>query len=116
VRELQADLPLSETAHERIAGRVIRAAIPKEAKRRTSEKKQLQESKKLLDEVASKPDPKIGALITDLEHDVLSVPGEKAIIFTEYLDTLLWRGCSCRSPVRFEQRNFFDLFSDQAKL
>jgi superfamily II DNA or RNA helicase len=88
VRELQADLPLSETAHERIVGRVIRAAVPKEAKRRTAEKKQLQEIKKLLDEVASKPDPKIGALIIDLERNVLSVPGEKAIIFTEYLDTL----------------------------
>ncbi len=88
VRELQADLPLSEAAHERIAGRVLRSAVPKEARRRTAEKKQLQEIKKLLDTVATDPDPKIGALIADLERDVLPVADEKAIIFTEYRDTL----------------------------
>jgi superfamily II DNA or RNA helicase len=88
VRELQADLPLSEAAHERIASRIIRSALPKEASRRTAEKRQLNEIKRLLEGIASQPDPKIAALIADIERDVLSVPGEKAIVFTEYLDTL----------------------------
>jgi ERCC4-related helicase len=88
IRELQGDLPLNEKAHERIATRVVRAAISKDAKRRTGEKKQLQEIQKLIDQVQSLPDPKIEAFIADLEADVLSQPGEKAIIFTEYLDTL----------------------------
>jgi superfamily II DNA or RNA helicase len=88
VRELQADLPLSEATHERIAGRVIRSAVPKDARRRASEKKQLLEIRDLLDSIAAKPDPKLQELIVDLEREVLPVPGEKAIIFTEYLDTL----------------------------
>ncbi len=88
VRELQGDLPLNEKAHERIASRVLRAAISKDAKRRNAEKKQLQEIKKLIEQVQALPDPKVGALVADLEADVFSQPGEKAIIFTEYLDTL----------------------------
>lgn len=88
VRELQSDLPLNEKTHERIASRIVKAAVSKDAKRRSAEKKQLQEIKKLIDQVKTLPDPKIGALFADLEADVLSQPGEKAIIFTEYLDTL----------------------------
>jgi SNF2 family DNA or RNA helicase len=88
VRELQGDLPLNEKAHERIASRVVRAAISKDSKRRSAEKKQLQEIKKLIEQVQTLPDPKVGALIADLEADVFSQPDEKAIIFTEYLDTL----------------------------
>ncbi len=88
VRELQGDLPLNEKTHERIASRILKAAVSKDARRRNTEKKQLQEINKLLDQVLSLPDPKIGALIADLDADVLSQPDEKAIIFTEYLDTL----------------------------
>ncbi|MBI5385585.1 MAG: DEAD/DEAH box helicase [Verrucomicrobia bacterium] len=88
VRELQGDLPLSESSHERITERVVRSAVSKETQQRNREKKQLQEIKKLIERVASKPDPKLLALIADLKADVFSQPDEKAIIFTEYLDTL----------------------------
>lgn len=88
VRELQGDLPLTEAAMERTAARVIRSAIARDARRRDAEKRQLKTIERLLDRVADRPDPKITALISDLERDVLSVPGEKAIIFTEYRDTL----------------------------
>jgi hypothetical protein len=53
------------------------------------EKRQLQTIQRLLGHVAGSPDPKITALIADLERDVLAVPGEKAIVFTEYRDTLI---------------------------
>jgi len=88
VRELQGDLPLNEKAHERIATRIVRAATSKDTRRRNAEKKQLQDIQKLIDQVQALPDPKIEALIADLKADVLSQPDEKAIIFTEYLDTL----------------------------
>jgi len=88
VRELQGDLPLAEAAAERTAGRVLRAAIARDARRRESEKRQLRAIEKLLDKVVHRPDPKIAALVADLERDVLSVLGEKAIVFTEYRDTL----------------------------
>ncbi len=88
VRELQGDLPLTEAAHERIAERVIRSALPKEPKRRATEKRRLQEIQRLLGEAAAAPDPKILALMEDLRRDVLPYAEEKAIIFTEYRDTL----------------------------
>lgn len=88
LRELQGDLQLTEAAAERTATRVLRAAIARDAKRRAAEKQQLKSIQKLLDKVAVEPDPKIVALIADLERDVLSKPAEKAIIFTEYRDTL----------------------------
>lgn len=88
IRELQGDLPLSESVAERTAERVLRAAVSRDAKRRATEKRQLKQVQKLLERIAGTPDPKIAALIVDLEHDVLPVPGEKAIVFTEYRDTL----------------------------
>jgi len=88
LRELQSDLPLSETQAERTAERVLRAAINRNNRRRASEKRQLKQVQKLLDTVADAPDPKITALIADLERDVLAGPDEKTIIFTEYRDTL----------------------------
>jgi len=88
VRELQADLPLEEAAAERTAARVLRSAIARDARRRESEKRQLKTIEKLLEKVSQHPDPKIAALLADLERDVLSIPGEKAIVFTEYRDTL----------------------------
>ena len=88
VRELQSDIPLGEAAHERIATRVVRASVPKDTRRRNSEKRQLNDIRRLLEKVQDLPDPKILALIRDLKADVLPVPTEKAIIFTEYRDTL----------------------------
>ena len=88
VRELQADLPLAEAAAERTATRILRAAIARDARRRDTEKKKLKAVAKLLEQVAGLPDPKIVALIADLERDVLPLTGEKAIVFTEYRDTL----------------------------
>ncbi len=88
VRELQSDLPLSESQAERTALRVLRTALSRDARRRNAEKRQLKTIQKLLDRVAGRPDPKITALIADLERDVLSISGEKAIVFTEYRDTL----------------------------
>jgi superfamily II DNA or RNA helicase len=88
VRELQGDLPCTEAAAERTAARVLRAAIARDARRREAEKRQLKAIEKLLEGIAQRPDPKIAALIADLERDVLAVPGEKAIVFTEYRDTL----------------------------
>ena len=35
-----------------------------------------------------RPDPKIARLLVDLRASVIDVPEEKAIVFTEYLDTL----------------------------
>lgn len=88
LRELQAALPLAEAAAERTASKILRAAIFRDAKRRKGEKQQLEKVRKLLEQVAGQRDPKIAALISDLERDVVSVPGEKAIVFTEYRDTL----------------------------
>lgn len=88
LRELQAALPLAETAAERTADKILRAAISRDVRRRKSEKQQLEKVRTLLEAVAEKPDPKIAALVADLERDVLSIAGEKAIIFTEYRDTL----------------------------
>ncbi|MGQ0656272.1 MAG: helicase-related protein, partial [Betaproteobacteria bacterium] len=88
VRELQADLPLEEAAAERTAARVLRAAIARDVRRRDAEKKQLKTIEKLLEKTAQQPDPKVAALVMDLERDVLSIAGEKAIVFTEYRDTL----------------------------
>lgn len=88
LRELQSDLPLQESQAERTAMRVLRAAIARDTRRREAEKRQLKVIEKLLDQVARRADPKITALVADLERDVLSIREEKAIIFTEYRDTL----------------------------
>jgi hypothetical protein len=48
--------------------------VSKAAKRRSAEKKQLQEIKMLIEQVQALPDPKIEALIADLLADVLSQP------------------------------------------
>lgn len=88
VRELQGDLPLGEATQERIAERILKAAIPKDERRRNAEKRQLNEISKLLKRLGTRPDPKITTLMSDLRTDVLSSDGEKAIIFTEYRDTL----------------------------
>lgn len=88
LRELQTDMPLTESAAERTANRIIRAAVARDARRRRSEKQQLKAIDAILKRIEDRPDPKILALLDDLERDVLSIPGEKAIVFTEYRDTL----------------------------
>lgn len=88
LRELQSDLPLSEVMQEGIESRLLRVAVSRDTKRRNSEKRQLQSISKLLEKAVEQPDPKITRLIDDLEATVLSEPEEKAIIFTEYRDTL----------------------------
>lgn len=88
LRELQSDLPLTESQAERTAWRLLRTAFSRDARRRNAEKRQLKTIQTLLGRVTGRPDPKISALVADLERDVLSIPGEKAIVFTEYRDTL----------------------------
>lgn len=88
LRELQTDLALGETEQERIADRVIRASVPRDARRRNDEKKKLKAILVLLEEAAPLPDAKFAALAEDLRASVLPLPGEKAIVFTEYVDTL----------------------------
>lgn len=87
IRDLQADLPLSEQAAERIAQRIVRSAIPKDEKRRKSEIRKLNEIRKLLQNLPGS-DPKIAALIAHLRQVFAEEPQEKVIVFTEYLDTL----------------------------
>jgi len=88
VRELQGDLPLPEREAERIVERVLRSAVPPDARRRNAEKRQLQEIRRALERVANRPDPKVERLVADLRARVLAESGEKAIVFTEYRDTL----------------------------
>jgi superfamily II DNA or RNA helicase len=88
LRELQADLPVPESTADRIARRVLRATVSRDARRRTVERRQLKAIQRQLQGVESKPDPKISALIVHLDAQVLAVEGEKAIVFTEYRDTI----------------------------
>lgn len=88
IKEMQMDISLTESAQELTALRVIQSSIPKETRLRNAEKRQLTEIAALLKKVEKKPDPKIQTLLTDLKNDVLTFAGEKAMIFTEYRDTL----------------------------
>jgi len=88
IRELQGDLPVPEATADRIAQRVLRAAVTPDVRRRRAEKKQLKDIQGQLEQIADRPDPKIAALIAHLEENVLSTPNEKAIVFSEYRDTI----------------------------
>ncbi len=88
LRELQEDLPLPEQQAERLVSRVLRSAVPPDERRRNEEKRQLREIQRTLQRAADRPDPKIARLLADLRASVIDVPEEKAIVFTEYLDTL----------------------------
>lgn len=88
IRELEADLPLPEEQAERLSSRVIRTSVSRDARRRNAEKRQLREIQHLLDRMADRPDPKITRLVAHLQTQVLEIPDEKAIVFTEYRDTL----------------------------
>ena len=87
LRDLQVGLPLSDAAAERTADRILRSAIPKEERRRKSEVKALNAIRKLLKQLPAR-DPKIEALTTEIRSVLADAPGEKFIVFTEYLDTL----------------------------
>jgi ERCC4-related helicase len=86
--ELQSDLPLGEDLAERTSLRILRTSLSRDAKRRSSEKKQLKEIQQLLNRIGDRSDPKIDILVAHLERGILGIPGEKAIVFTEYRDTL----------------------------
>ncbi len=88
LRELQGDIPLGDATLERIQTRIVRSSIPKEARQRSAEKRQLKEIAGLLERLEGHPDPKIIALVADLKADVIASEEEKAIVFTEYRDTL----------------------------
>jgi superfamily II DNA or RNA helicase len=88
LRDLQADLPLSEAAAERISKRIVRSAIPKEERLRKNEIKALTAIRKLLNALPDR-DPKIEALVEEIHRlAALVAEPEKVIVFTEYLDTL----------------------------
>ncbi len=86
LRELQADLPMSEQTSERIMRQLVQSAIPKEERRRKTEISKLNALKKLLAGLPAK-DPKIETLLSQI-RGVLEDPAEKVIVFTEYADTL----------------------------
>lgn len=87
LRDLQAELPLGESAAERTATRIVRAAIPKDVRRRKAEATALNTIAKLLRELKT-PDPKLEAVIAELAAVQATEPGGKVIVFTEYRDTL----------------------------
>ncbi|MEW6074209.1 MAG: helicase-related protein [Planctomycetota bacterium] len=87
LRDLQADLPLGEAAAERTARRVLRSAIPREERRRKSEISALNGIRRILKKLPPR-DPKIDALLAELRAVLAADPAEKAIVFTEYRDTL----------------------------
>ncbi|NPV83247.1 MAG: DEAD/DEAH box helicase [Candidatus Aminicenantes bacterium] len=87
IRDLRADLPLSEATAERTAIKVIRSAIPKEERRRKAEISAINGIKRLLARLPV-TDPKIEALIKELKSVFSKYPEEKVIVFTEYRDTL----------------------------
>lgn len=87
IRELQADLPLTEAAAERTARRILRSALPPDERRRKAEVGALSAIRRFMGKLPP-ADPKIEALVAELKAVFSDHPGEKAIIFTEYRDTL----------------------------
>lgn len=88
IRELRSDLPLPEQQAERLAQRILRSAVPPDEKRRKAELRKLKDVSKLLDGLPP-GDPKVAALLAELRSALGADPGEKVIVFTEYLDTLV---------------------------
>jgi len=87
IRELQAGLPLSEQAAERIAQRIVRSAIPTDERRRKAEVRKLNEIRRFVQGLPA-TDPKVAALLAYLQGVWADDPAEKVIVFTEYVDTL----------------------------
>ena len=87
MRDLQADVPMSDAQAERVARRILRSAIPNDERRRKAEVKRIAEIQRLLKALPG-PDPKVAALVGHLREVFASDPKAKVIVFTEYLDTL----------------------------
>jgi len=87
LRDFQADLPLGEAAAERTARRILKSAIPADERRRKSEVRALETIRRALRKLPA-GDPKLEALIAEMQRVLEEDPNEKLIIFTEYLDTL----------------------------
>jgi SNF2 family DNA or RNA helicase len=87
IRELQADLPLTEAAAERTARRILRSALPRDERRRKAEVSALSAIRRFMGMLPSS-DPKIEVLVAELKAVFADHPAEKAIVFTEYRDTL----------------------------
>jgi hypothetical protein len=87
IRDLQADVPMSDKQAERVARRILRSAIPKDERRRKTEVKRITEIQRLLRTLPG-PDPKVAALVEHLGAVIAEDPTAKVIVFTEYLDTL----------------------------
>ncbi len=87
IRDLRADLPLTESSAERTAIKILRSAIPREEKRRKAEIAAINGIRRILAKLPSS-DPKIEALMAELKKIFSKDPTEKVIIFTEYRDTL----------------------------
>jgi hypothetical protein len=88
LRELEGDLPLPDHLADRLTTRILRSAVPRDTRRRNAERRQLQKIRKALQRIADRPDPKITRLLAHLRSAVIDASGEKAIVFTEYRDTL----------------------------
>lgn len=88
LRELQGDLPLPEDLADRLATRVLRSAVPRDTRRRNAERRQLREIQRALQRIVDQPDPKITRLVAHLREAVINTPDERAIVFTEFRDTL----------------------------
>ncbi|MEW5899854.1 MAG: helicase-related protein [Acidobacteriota bacterium] len=87
VRDLRSDIPLTESAAERTALRVIRSAVPRDERRRKAEISAISGIRRLFSKIPPL-DPKIEALIAELRSVFSKDPEDKAIVFTEYRDTL----------------------------
>ncbi len=87
LHDIQAELPMGEQSSERTARRILRSALPRDERRRRSEIKALAGINKLLKSLPLE-DPKLEALLTELRRVFAEDPSEKAIVFTEYRDTL----------------------------
>ncbi len=87
IRDIQADLPMSEVTAERIAQRLIRSSVPEDEKSRKSEARIVRRIRKKLKSLPEQ-DPKIKALLDELHWVLDDDETEKVIVFTEYIDTL----------------------------
>jgi superfamily II DNA or RNA helicase len=87
LRDFQADLPLGEAAAERTARKILKSAIPADERRRRSEVRALEAIRRALRKLPA-ADPKLEALVTEVQRVLVEDPNEKLIVFTEYLDTL----------------------------
>ena len=103
LHELRADIPLTEAAAERTTLRILRSAVPREERRLKFEIGALNGIRRLLAKLPS-ADPKIEALIAEIQGVFAENPSEKAIVFTEYRDTLESIRCRLDEEPNFSGR------------